>query len=176
MPPRRPFLLAASLVALATGVLLLAGTKETAAAPNHCRVGGVPTHDYGERPPESFLRYATRPVVIGCPVLRSGRRLELVGYQLGRTDDTALCIDHYDVDSRLTWGCGTNSVVGGGPVDATEKTILPQRPDVVAGTVSASVATVVVRFEIGGRLHRHPAVVVAVRSPRLLRAIAVAKP
>ena len=46
-----------------------------------CRVGGAPTHDYGQLPPEEFLRYGTRPVVIGCATPASGRRFELVGYQ-----------------------------------------------------------------------------------------------
>jgi hypothetical protein len=141
-----------------------------------CRVGSAPTHDYGERPPEELLRYGTRPVVIGCATLASGRRLELVGYQLGRGEHTSLCIDHYDFESGVSWGCGSNLVSDGGAIDATSKTGLPGRPDVVSGTLSASVARVVVRSEIAGRLRRHPSVAVRVRGRRLLRAIAVSKP
>jgi hypothetical protein len=141
-----------------------------------CRVGGAPTHDYGEQPPEGFLRYGTRPAVIGCATLASGRRLELVGYQQGRGEHTSLCIDHYDFDSGVSWGCGSNVVFGGGSINATSKMRLPRRPDVVSGTLSASVARVVVRSEIAGRLRRHPVVAVRVRGRKLLRAIAVGKP
>lgn len=141
-----------------------------------CRVGSAPTRDYGQQPPEEFLRYGTRPVVIGCATLASGRRLELVGYQLGRGEHTSLCIDHYDFERGVRWGCGTNLVFGGGAIDATSKARLPRRPDVVSGTVSASVARVVVRSEIAGRLRRHPAVALRVRGRKLLRAIAVRKP
>jgi hypothetical protein len=141
-----------------------------------CRVGSAPTRDYGGRPPEEFLRYGTRPVVIGCATLASGRRFELVGYRLGRGEHTSLCIDHYDFESGVGWGCGTNLVSGGGAIDATSKARLLRRPDVVSGTVSASVARVVVRSEIGGRLRRHPAVAVKVRDRELLRTIAVRKP
>jgi hypothetical protein len=141
-----------------------------------CRVGGAPTRYYGQRPPEEFLRYGTRPVVIGCATLASGRRFELVGYQLGRGESPSLCIDHYDFESGVSWGCGSNLVSDGGAIDATSKTGLRGRPDVVSGTVSASVARVVVRSEIRGRLQRHPAVAVRVRGRRLLRAIAVRRP
>jgi hypothetical protein len=141
-----------------------------------CRVGSAPTHDYGQRPPEEFLRYGTRPVVIGCATLASGRRLELVGYQQGRGERTSLCIDHYDFESGVSWGCGSNVVFGGGAVDATSKMRLPPWPDVVSGALSTSVARVVVRSEIAGRLRRHPAVAVRVRGRKLLRAIAVRKP
>lgn len=122
------------------------------------------------------MRYGTRPIVIGCAALASGRRFELVGYQLGRREHTSLCIDHYDFESGQSWGCGSNVVFGGGAIDATSKTRLPRRPDVVSGTVSGSVARVVVRSEIGGRLRRHPAAVVEVRDRGLLRAIAVRNP
>jgi hypothetical protein len=152
--------------------------EPTHAAPQwaDCRVGGAPTHDYGQRPPEEFLRYGTRPVVIGCATLASGRRLELVGYQQGRGERRSLCIDHYDFDSGVSWGCGSNLVSDGGAIDATSKTGLPARPDVVSGTLSASVARVVVRSEIAGSLRRHPVVVVRARGRKLLRAIAVRKP
>jgi hypothetical protein len=151
-------------------------TKPAAAQSGACRAGSAPTHDYGQQPPEEFLRYGTRPIVIGCATLASGRRLELVGYQLGRGETTSLCIDHYDFESGVGWGCGTNLVLGGGAVDATSKMRLPRRPDVVSGTLSASVATVVVRSEIAGRLRRYPAVAVRVRGRNLLRAIAVRRP
>jgi hypothetical protein len=152
--------------------------EPTPAAPQSadCRVGVAPTHDYGGRPPEEFLRYGTRPVVIGCATLASGRRLELVGYQQGRGEHTSLCIDHYDFESGVSWGCGSNVVFGGGSINATSKMRLPRRPDVVSGTLSASVARVVVRSEIAGRLRRHPVVAVRVRGRKLLRAIAVRKP
>src|SRR3990170_948741 len=58
-----------------------------------CDVGGSPTRPYGNRPPEAFLRYGTRPVVIGCAELANGRRFELVGYQLRRSDEGSLCVD-----------------------------------------------------------------------------------
>ena len=152
--------------------------EPTPAAPQSadCRVGGAPTHDYGRRPPEEFLRYGTRPVVIGCATLASGRRLELVGYQLGRGEHTSLCIDHYDFESGVSWGCGSNLVSDGGAIDATSKAGVRGRPDVVSGALSASVARVVVRSEIAGRLRRHRAVAVRVRGRRVLRAIAVRKP
>lgn len=152
--------------------------EPTPAAPQSadCRVGGAPTHDYGQRPPEEFLRYGTRPVVIGCATLASGRRLELVGYQQGRGERTSLCIDHYDFESGVSWGCGSNLVSHGGAIDATSKAGVRGRPDVVSGALSASVARVVVRSEIAGRLRRHRAVAVRVRGRRLLRALAVRKP
>jgi hypothetical protein len=151
-------------------------TTPAAAQSGDCRVGSAPTHDYGQQPPEKFLRYGTRPIVIGCATLASGRRLELVGYQLGRGEASSLCIDHYDFESGVGWGCGTNLVFGGRAVDATSKMRLPRRPDVVSGSLSPSVATVVVRSEIAGRLRRHPAVAVTVRGRKLLRAIAVRRP
>jgi hypothetical protein len=141
-----------------------------------CHVGGDPTHSYGERPPESFLRYATRPVVIGCAVLASGRRIELVAYQLGRGKDVSLCIDHYFFDTRDTWGCGSNVVHGGGAIDATSTVRDPGHPAVVSGTARTSVARVVVRSEVQGRLRRHRAAVVTVRDRPLLRAIGVERP
>ena len=141
-----------------------------------CRVGSAPTRDFGQQPPEEFLRYGTRPIVIGCATLASGRRFELVGYQLGRGDHTSLCIDHYDFESGVSWGCGSNVVFGVGAINATSKMRLPRRPDVVSGALSTSVARVVVRSEIAGRLRRHPAVAVRVRGRRLLRAIAVRNP
>ena len=145
-------------------------------AQSDCDVGGQPTQPYGERPPEGFLRYAPRPVVIGCAVLPSGRRFELVGYQLGRGDRTELCIDHHDFDAGVNWGCGSNVVHGGGAIDATAKDGSPGQLPVVAGTVAGSVARVVVRSEVDGRLRRHASALVRVRDPRLLRAIGVRKP
>jgi hypothetical protein len=141
-----------------------------------CRPGAAPAQPFGERPPEEFLRYGTRPIVIGCVTLPSGRRFELVGYQLGRGRRSSLCIDHYDFDSGLSWGCGSNLVVGGGAISATSTAGLPGRPDVVSGTVSTAVARVVVRSEIARTLRRHAAVAAMVRDRDLLRAIAVRKP
>jgi hypothetical protein len=162
---------------------LEAGARQLAREPRpaasqsaDCRVGGAPTHDYGQRPPEEFLRYGTRPIVIGCAQLASERRFELVGYQLGRGSETSLCIDHYDFASRIGWGCGSNLVFGGGAIDATSTTRLPRRPNVVSGTVSGSVTRVVVRSEIEGRLRRHVAAAVMVRNRGVLRTIAVRKP
>jgi hypothetical protein len=151
-------------------------TTPAAAQSGDCRVGSAPTHDYGQQPPDEFLRYGTRPIVIGCATLASGRRLELVGYQLGRGETTSLCIDHYDFESGVGWGCGSNLVYGGGAIDATSKSGMRGRPDIVSGALSASVARVVVRSEIAGRLRRHRAVAVRVRGRRLLRTIAVRKP
>ena len=141
-----------------------------------CDVGGAPTHEYGEHPPEGFLRYGTRPVVIGCAELPSGRRFELVGYQLGRGERTELCIDHHDFDSGVNWGCGTNLVHGGGAIDATAKNVNAGQLPVVAGTAAGPVTRVVVRSEIGGRLRRHSTALVRVRDRELLRAIGVRKP
>ena len=114
--------------------------------------------------------------MIGCATLASGRRFELVGYQLGRGKHSSLCVDQYDFESGLSWGCGSNVVAGGGAIDATSTTRLPGRPDVVSGTFSTWVARVVVRSEIGGRLRRHPAAAVIVGDHQVLRAIAVRKP
>jgi hypothetical protein len=144
--------------------------------PGDCRVGGAPTQPYGEHPPEGFLRYGTRPVVIGCAELASERRFELVSYQLGRGEQTELCIDQYDFDTRVTWGCGSNVVRGGGAIDATSREQTAGHVPVVAGTVAASVARVVVRSEIDGRLRRHATALVRVRDADLLRAIGVRRP
>jgi hypothetical protein len=48
-------------------------------------------------------------VVIGCAALASGRRLELVGYQLGRGDQSSLCIDHYDFETGVSSGAAATS-------------------------------------------------------------------
>jgi hypothetical protein len=141
----------------------------------NCEVGGSPTHPYGNRPPEAFLRYGTRPVVIGCAELASGRRFELVGYQLRRGDQGSLCVDHYDFETGVTWGCGSNLVRGGGAIDATSTDRTTGHVPVVAGTTAPSVARVVVRSEVDGRLRRHPAVTVSVRDRELLRKISVRK-
>ena len=141
-----------------------------------CDVGGEPTQPYGEQPPEEFLRYGTRPVVIGCPELPSGRRFELVAYQLGRGERTSLCIDHHDFQAGVTWGCGSNLVHDGGAIDATAKDGNPGQLPVVAGTVAGSVARVVIRSEIDGRLRRHTSALVRVRDAELLRAIGVRRP
>jgi hypothetical protein len=141
-----------------------------------CDVGGAPTQPYKDRPPEGFLRYGTRPTVIGCAALPSGRRFELVGYQLGRGERMSLCIDHYDFQAQVTWGCGSNVVHGGGAIDATAKDVNPGQLPVVAGTLARSVARVVVRTEVDGRLRRHAAALVSVRDRDLLRAIGVRDP
>ena len=150
--------------------------RPAVAAQADCDVGGAPTQPYNDHPPEGFLRYGTRPVVIGCAMLPSGRRFELVGYQLGRGERTELCIDHHDFDAGVNWGCGSNVVRGGGAIDATAKDANPGHLPVVAGTVAGSVARVVVRSEIDGRLRRHSAALVRVRDPDLLRVIGVRKP
>jgi hypothetical protein len=141
-----------------------------------CRPGALPTQPFGKQPPEEFLRYGTRPIVIGCVALPSGRRFELVGYQLGRGDQRSLCIDQYDFESGQSWGCGSNLVLGGGAISATSAAGFLGRPYVVSGTVTPSVARVVVRSEIGGTLRRQRAVAAMVRDRALLRAIAVRKP
>ena len=151
-------------------------TAVAVSAQADCDVGGEPTQPYEDRPPEGFLRYGSRPVVIGCAALPTGRRFELVGYQLGRGERTELCIDHYDFETRVSWGCGSNMVHGGGAIDATSKDHTPGHVPVVAGTVTGSVARVVVRSEIDGRLRRHATALVRVRGPKLLRAIGVRKP
>ena len=148
----------------------------TVTAQADCEVGGKPTQPYKDRPPEEFLRYGTRPVVIGCPELPSGRRFELVGYQLGRGERTRLCIDQYDFETGVTSGCGSNVVDGGGAIDATSKEHTPGQIPVVAGTVTGSVARVVVRSEIDGALRQHASALVRVRDPELLRAIGVRRP
>jgi hypothetical protein len=144
--------------------------------PADCRVGGAPTQPYNDHPPEGFLRYGTRPVVIGCAELASGRRFELVGYQLGRGQQTELCIDQYDFETGVSSGCGSNVVHGGGAIDATSREQAAGHVPVVAGTAAPSVARVVVRSEIDGRLHRHPSALVTLRDPDLLRAIGVRSP
>ena len=141
-----------------------------------CQPGSVPTHRYGERPPEEFFRYATRPVVIGCAALRSGRRFELVGYQLARGNHSALCIDENELATGIGGGCGSNLVHGGGAIDAGGSMRSGGRPIVVSGALAPSVRRVVVRYELGGRLHRTAAVVVRVREPALLQAIDVRRP
>lgn len=141
-----------------------------------CSVGAAPTHPYGEHPPEEFLSYGTRPVVIGCAELASGRRFELVGYQLGHAERSSLCIDQYDFETGVTWGCGSNMVHGGSAIDATSREHTAGHVPVVAGTVAPSVARVVVRSEIDGHLRRHPAALVKMRDAELLRTIGVRNP
>jgi hypothetical protein len=140
-----------------------------------CEVGGSPTRPYGDRPPEPFLRYRTRPVVIGCAELASGRRFELIGYQLGRGERSSLCVDQYDFETDVTWGCGSNLVRGGGAIDATSREHTAEHVPVVAGTTAPSVARVVVRSEVDGRLRGHPVALVNVRDRELLRTIGVRK-
>ena len=114
--------------------------------------------------------------MIGCAELASGRRFELVGDQLGRGERTELCIDHHECDTGVGWGCGTNLVRGGGAIDATSKAVNPGKPPVVSGTVTGSVARVVVRSEIDRLIRRHATALVLVRDPDLLRAIGVRRP
>lgn len=155
------------------------GDHQTAVSPRDpaaCRVGGTPTQPYGEAPPERDRRYGTRPIVIGCATLRSGRRLELVGYQLGTRAQTRLCIDHYDVDSHVSWGCGSNRVDGGGAIGSTSTARLRGKPDLLLGTIAVGVRRVVIRSEDRGRLRRSPVSTVRVRGRRLLRAIGIDKP
>ena len=69
--------------AVLLAVLLASGAPEAGEAVHRSQPvtlppRGAPTQPYGERPPEEFLRYATRPVVIGCATLRSERRFEFV--------------------------------------------------------------------------------------------------
>ena len=186
MGATRAVLLTAALLGLAVGGVLAAGaargdaqgdlTAVAVSAQANCDVGGEPTPPYEDRPPEGFLRYGTRPVVIGCAALPTGRRFELVGYQLGRGEQTTLCIDHYDFQAGVTWGCGSNLVHGGGAIDATATDVNPGQLPVVAGTVTGSVARVLVRSEIDGRLRRHASALVRVRDAELLNAIGVRRP
>jgi hypothetical protein len=167
---------AAVLVGMGLAAIALAVGSGHSQAQAGCNVGGTPTHPYDERPPEDFLRYDTRPVVIGCAELASGRRFELVGYQLGPRQRSSLCIDQYDFETGVSWGCGSNLLRDGGAIDATSRERTAGHVPVVSGTVAPSVARVVVRSEIGGRLRRHPAALVKVRDPELLRAIGVRTP
>jgi hypothetical protein len=141
-----------------------------------CRVGGTPTHPYGDRPPERFLRYRTRPIVIGCVTLASGRPFELVGFQLGTAESSELCIDHYDVESQVTWGCGSNRVASGEAIGSTSTARHAEKPDVVSGTVLNRVRRVAVRSELRKRLRRHAVSTVRVRGRELLEAIGIGKP
>ena len=141
-----------------------------------CDVGGTPTRPYVEQPPEHALRYQTRPVVIGCPTLASGRRFELVGYQLGTAEHSRLCIDHYDLEREVSWGCGSNRVANGGAIGSTSTARLRPKPPVVSGTVSRRVRWAVVRWEIRRRIRRARPTTVIVRGRELLRAIAVRRP
>jgi hypothetical protein len=178
--------LTAALFGLAAGGVLAAGaargdaqgdlTAVPLSSQADCDVGGEPTQPYEDHPPEGFLRYGTRPVVIGCAALPTGRRFELVGYQLGRGERTELCIDHYDFETGVTWGCGSNMVRGGGAIDATSKEHTRGQVPVVAGTVTGSVSRVVVRSEVDRALRRHASALVRVRDAELLRAIGVREP
>jgi hypothetical protein len=64
----------------------------------------------------------------------------------------------------------------GGAIGAGGTTRSAGHPTVVEGTVMASVASVVVRYELGRRLRRQAAAVVRVRDRAVLRAIAVPGP
>jgi hypothetical protein len=169
-------------VVVALALLLAAGSVAVAEAPGDvplgqatCRPGAEPSLPYGERPPEPGFRYGTRPIVIGCAELPSGRRFELVGYRLRHGAHTSLCIDDYDLTTGVRSGCGTN-LVADGVIDATSSTRSRGRPSVVAGAVSPSMATVLIHFELDGRLREQPAALVMVRRRSLLRAIHVRKP
>jgi hypothetical protein len=172
-----------ALAAIAFGVTPSFGIAVRAPSDAHvagqapeCRVGAEPTQPYGERPPETFLRYVTRPVVIACATLPSGRRFELVGYQLGRGQRSSLCIDQYDFSTGVGSGCGSNVVRGGGHIDAGSVTRGATGPAVVSGTLSGSVGRVVVRSEVGGRLRRHGVALVRIRDRAVLDAIRVGRP
>ena len=181
MRAKKAVLALALLVALRGGGFAANATRGEAsrgvafAAQTNCDVGGAPTQPYEEHPPEGFLRYGTPPVVIGCAVLPSGRRFELVGYQLGRGEHASLCIDQYDFETGVGWGCGSNLVRGGGAVDATSRQHSAGHVPVVAGTVLPSVRGVVVRSEIDGRLRQHASALVKVSDRELLRTIGVGR-
>ncbi len=142
-----------------------------------CREGQAPSSDaYGERPPEGSLRYTTRPVVIGCGQLSSGRRFELVGYRLGGRKRSSLCIDVHYPDSGESSGCGSNRIDAGGAIDATGVTRTAGKPATVTGATRGSVKRVTLRYELGGRMGRERAALVVVRDPDLLRVVKVSKP
>lgn len=171
----------AALVAPLMALLIAGGNKGDGKSlsrfgQTRCVPGGPPTHVYRERPEEPSLRYVTRPVVIGCINLPSGRSFELVGYQLGGGGRTDLCIDHYEARTGETWGCASNQVLGGGAIDASSTHRSPGQPDVVAGALSKHVARVVVRSELRGRLRRGHAARLAIRDRALLGMIAVKRP
>ena len=129
---------------------------------------------YRERPPEPGAKYVTRPVVLGCGKLVSGRRVRFVGYQL-RLKRTALCIDVVEIATGRRAGCGTNEVFGGGALDARSTSTKSGRSRIGGGTGS-SVSRVSVRYELDGRLEDTRALLVRVGDPKLLRAIRVQRP
>lgn len=153
-----------------------AGSTSTAAAAGaraetaNCRPGAEPSRSYGKRPPERQLRYGSRPTVIGCVRLPQAGQIELVGYQLGARR-TALCIDQVEPGGS-SYGCGSNSVFGGGAIDATG---LIGRTRIEGATIG-DVASVVVRYELGGLVKETDASLVRVRNRGLLRRLRVAEP
>ncbi len=148
-----------------------------ALADGACREGQGPSSGaYGERPPEGSLRYTTRPVVIGCGQLSSGRRFELVGYRLGGRKRGSLCIDVHYPDSGESSGCGTNRVYGGGAIDATGVTRRTGGPATVTGVTRGHVRRVALRYEFGSKMNSRRAALVVVSDPDLLQVIEVSKP
>ena len=172
---------------IATGSLALATqTPDPRAghgsANGGCHQGQAPSSGaYRERPPEGFLRYQSRPVVIGCGRLLSGRRFELIGYRLGTRKRnsrgrSALCIDVHYPQSGESSGCGSSRVQGRGAIDATGVTRAAGKSVTVTGATRGDVAGVSVRYELRGRMRKRRAALVIVRDPDLLRAVEVKKP
>lgn len=134
-----------------------------------CRPGAEPSRRYGERPPERHLRYGSRPVVIGCINLPQAGQIELVGYQLG-VRRPSLCIDQVE-RGGLSHGCGTDAVLGGGPIDATGSIGRTR----IEGATTADVASVLVRYELDGEVQESDASLVRVRNRPLLRRLRVSR-
>jgi hypothetical protein len=154
-----------------------APTIVAAQTPTGCEPGQAPAKDYGQRPPEDHLSYATTPVLLGCLAIPGEQSVQLVGYRLASRHGRPLCIDRVNpVTARASGGCGSDRMPGSAAIDATASTHDELGPSLVSGAVDPSADTVVVRYELDGQLREQRAAVLTVRDPRLLQAIEVDGP
>jgi hypothetical protein len=142
-----------------------------------CRVGRAPTRPVPRvrAEEEEGIRRTTRPTVLGCGRLPSGRRFELVGYRqtTGRGRRTILCIDTVLLPRGDSFGCGDETVARGGHIEAGGVTTEIGKRTIVEGSASASVASVVVRYGRGRTELPRRAVLIRVRRESVLRKIRV---
>jgi hypothetical protein len=160
------------------GMASVAGQFGDPFAPPPCRVGE-------ERPSQPIpdeeragIRKLTPAIVIGCARVRhSGRRYELVAYQLTRDRGSRLlCIDTYVSSTGSGYGCGNDRVLHGGKIDLTgTSSVTRGGPTTVSGATSADVARVTIGFCRQSRPATRRATLVRVRDANLLRRLKVAR-
>jgi hypothetical protein len=147
-------------------------------APPPCRVGEERSSQRVPDEERSGIRKLTPLIVIGCVRVRhSGRRYELIAYQLTRSrGPSLLCIDTYVAATGSSYGCGNDRVLHGGKIDLTgTSSVTRGGPTTVSGATSADVARVTISFCRQSRPVTRRATLVRVRDADLLRRLNVAR-